>query len=124
MSGAKDRRGKEPDRSSTPEDAALSRRLHDLDKRLEVSRVAREEVGGPGSERPPGVAMAMRLGADFVAGVVVGGALGWGFDRLFGTSPWGLIVLGFVAGTLSVMRSAGLIARKPEIDDPISRRFE
>ena len=71
--------------------------------------------------------MAMRLGADFVAGVVVGGALGWGFDRLFGTSPWGLIVfllLGFIAGTLSVMRSAGLIARKPGIDDPISRRFE
>ena len=35
-----------------------------------------------------------------------------GVRRLFGTSPWGLIVfllLGFAAGVLSVLRSAGLI---------------
>ena len=43
-------------------------------------------------------------------------ALGWGFDRLFGTSPWGLVVfllLGFAAGLLSVMRSAGLLPSGP-----------
>lgn len=60
--------------------------------------------------------MAIRLGADFVAGILVGAALGWGIDRLFGTSPWGLIVfllLGFGAGILSVLRSAGLAAPGP-----------
>jgi ATP synthase protein I len=60
--------------------------------------------------------LALRLGADFVAGVVVGAALGWGIDRLFGTSPWGLIVfllLGFAAGVLSVMRTAGMVKPGP-----------
>src|ERR1700731_3229624 len=36
---------------------------------------------------------------------------GWGFDRLLSTSPFGLIVfflLGFAAGVLNVIRSAGV----------------
>ena len=60
--------------------------------------------------------------------VVVGAALGWGFDALLGTSPWGLIVfllMGFAAGILSLMRTAGLIAKRPGLDDdPASRRFD
>ncbi len=53
--------------------------------------------------------LAMRLGSDFFAGIVVGGLLGWGIDRIFGTSPWGLIIclgLGFVTGTRLAIRSA------------------
>jgi ATP synthase protein I len=45
--------------------------------------------------------------------VLVGAGLGWLIDRLLGISPWGLIVfllLGFAAGVLNVMRSAGLSA--------------
>jgi ATP synthase protein I len=41
----------------------------------------------------------------------VGAALGWGFDQLFDTSPWGLIVLflfGFAAGLRNVLKSTGL----------------
>jgi len=36
-------------------------------------------------------------------------------DRLAGTSPWGLIIfllLGFCAGVLNVLRSAGLVAEQ------------
>jgi ATP synthase protein I len=54
----------------------------------------------------------LRLSAEFVAGVLVGAGLGWLVDRLAGTSPWGLIVLllfGFAAGVLNVMRSAGVV---------------
>jgi ATP synthase protein I len=46
-----------------------------------------------------------------VAGVVVGAVIGWGFDRLLSTSPWGLIVfflLGFAAGVVNLMRAAGV----------------
>ena len=72
--------------------------------------------------------MALRLGADFVAGVVVGAAIGWGIDALAGTSPWGLavfLILGFAAGVLSVMRSAGLVAKRPGLDDdPVIRRMD
>ena len=70
--------------------------------------------------------MALRLGADFVAGVVVGVALGWGVDRLFGTRPWGLVVfvlLGFAAGLLTVLRSAGLVKPGPAGGDDVGRRL-
>ena len=43
----------------------------------------------------------------------MGVGLGWIIDRLAGTSPWGLIVfllLGFGAGVLNVLRSAGVVA--------------
>jgi ATP synthase protein I len=45
-----------------------------------------------------------------IAGVVVGAGIGWGVDRLLSTSPFGFIVfvlLGFVAGVVNVVRSAG-----------------
>jgi ATP synthase protein I len=101
-----------PDPSPDAEDAKLSERLRDLDRRIGERRIDFGDDEPEEKPRSPGVAMALRLGADFVAGVVVGGALGWGFDRLFDTSPWGLVVLlllGFAAGLLSVLRSAGLV---------------
>ena len=47
------------------------------------------------------MARGFRLSSELIAGVVVGAVIGWGFDRLLSTSPFGLIVfflLGFVAG--------------------------
>ncbi len=56
------------------------------------------------------MAVGLRLSSELVAGVLVGAVLGWGFDRLLATSPWGLIVfllLGFAAGVINVVRSSG-----------------
>jgi ATP synthase protein I len=56
------------------------------------------------------MALGFRLSSELIAGVVVGGLLGWAFDHLLSTSPWGLIVfvlLGFIAGVVNVVRSAG-----------------
>ena len=99
-------------------DRELSERLRELDRELDQRRAAREKVTRAASAPTSmqGFGLALRLGADFVAGVVVGAALGWGFDRLFDTSPWGLIVflfLGFAAGILSLLRTAGLIKGGP-----------
>jgi len=61
--------------------------------------------------------MGFRLSSELVAGVLVGGGIGWALDRWLGISPWGLIVfllLGFTAGVLNVMRSAGVIAKQSE----------
>ncbi len=61
------------------------------------------------------MAMGLRLSSELVAGVLVGAGLGWGFDRLLSTSPWGLIVfllLGFTAGVINVMRTAGVMAKQ------------
>jgi ATP synthase protein I len=118
----------EPDPSSSAEDAELSNRLRKLGKRLDKQRAEREFETDTPAEGRPGFGTALRLGADFVAGVVVGAAIGWGFDALLGSSPWGLIVfllLGFVAGILSVLRTAGLVAKREGLDDdPASRRFD
>ena len=117
-----------PDRARRAEDAALTERLRELDRRLVEKRPeGGDDLDAEAAPRP-GFAMALRLSADFVAGVVVGAGFGWGFDFLLGTSPWGLIVfllLGFAAGVLNVLRSAGMVAKRPGIDDdPVSRRFE
>ena len=117
-----------PGHARDADDAALSARLRDLDRRIVEKRPERErEVAAEAAPRP-GFGTALRLSADFVAGVVVGAGFGWGFDKLLGTSPWGLIVfllLGFAAGVLNVLRSAGMVAKRPGIDDdPVSRRFD
>ncbi len=54
-----------------------------------------------------------------VAGVLVGAGLGLLLDRWLGTSPWGLLVLlllGFAAGVLNVMRAAGLTLNGGQTD--------
>ena len=55
------------------------------------------------------------MSSEFVAGVLVGAAIGWAIDYFAGTSPWGMIIfllLGFCAGILNVLRSAGLVAEQ------------
>jgi ATP synthase protein I len=118
-------RNDKPDRSAA-EEAELARRLKALDQQLEQERGVeqRSEAAGGASGSFPAAAGAFRLATDFLAGVALGVALGWGFDRLFGTSPWGLLVwslLGFVAGTLNVMRSAGLVKPGPLGQGPDDR---
>jgi len=57
------------------------------------------------------MALGFRLSSELIAGVGVGALLGWAFDRFLSTSPFGLIVfvlLGFTAGVLNVIRSAGV----------------
>jgi ATP synthase protein I len=111
------------DKSSSDE-AALSARLGSLDHRLSEIRDSRKiETDQSGSEqdvaqaKASAMAIGLRLSSELVAGVLVGAALGWGFDRLLSTSPWGLIVfllLGFTAGVINVMRSAGVMAKQSE----------
>ena len=107
---------------SSSDEAALSARLGSLDQRLSEIRDSRK-VGTdqPGTEsgdtaaRASAMALGFRLSSELIAGVVVGAAIGWGFDRLLSTSPFGFIVfvlLGFVAGVVNVVRSAGVAQGK------------
>ena len=109
-------------RDKSPDEAALSARLGSLDQRLSEVRDSRKiETDSSGNEqaqaRASAMAMGLRLSSELVAGVLVGAGLGWGFDRLLSTSPWGLIVfllLGFIAGVMNVMRTAGVMAKQHE----------
>ena len=103
------------DKQQTNE-AALSARLQRLNEGLGQVRNTGHPSDSSGAQRAAtasGYAKGFRLSSELVAGVVVGAGIGWLLDRLLGVSPWGLIVfllLGFAAGVLNVMRSAGLIA--------------
>ena len=109
---------------SSSDEAALSARLGSLEHRLSEIRgdrkVGTDQSGNEqdtAQARASAMAMGFRLSSELVAGVLVGAALGWGFDRLLSTSPWGLIVfllLGFTAGVINVMRAAGAMAKQSE----------
>jgi ATP synthase protein I len=99
------------------DEAALSARLQRLGEGLGHARErAGQPADSPGDDRATaasGYARGFRLSSELVAGVVVGAGLGWLIDHVLGISPWGLIVfllLGFAAGVLNVMRSAGVAA--------------
>lgn len=98
--------------SSTP-DPVLSERLQRLNAALDKAR-PRDQSQPAGSRdstsTSSAMALAFRLGAEFVSGVLVGALLGWGVDKVLGIAPWGIIVLtliGFGAGVLNMMRAAG-----------------
>jgi ATP synthase protein I len=99
-------------RGSGP-DEGLERRKRDLEAALAKRRPETHPEPGSKSAGMTGFGNALRLSSEFIAGIAVGAGIGWFFDRYLGTSPFGLIVfllLGFVAGVLNVLRSAGLVA--------------
>jgi ATP synthase protein I len=97
-----------------PSQDDLDRRRAELDARLRAAR----PPSGPATE-PPGdngrgaaLGQAMRVSTEFLAGLAVGAALGYGADRLLGTSPWCFIfffLLGFAASVLNAFRAAGFV---------------
>jgi ATP synthase protein I len=105
-------------RARDADDAALDARLRRLGDRLGALKPKPrepEEESASLAENPSNLARALRLSSEFVAGIILGGFIGWLIDWLTGWSPWGMIIflmIGFAAGTLNAMRSAGLIANQ------------
>ena len=115
------------DKAHTDE-AALSARLQRLGEGLSTAREREapppEDAGGDRATTASGYARGFRLSSELVGGVLVGAGVGWLIDRLLGISPWGFIVfllLGFVAGVLNVMRSAGVVPGPTLGDGPPPR---
>jgi ATP synthase protein I len=91
----------------TGDEARLAARLEALGDKLESHRAEIEPPGpntGPASAAGQG--LAVRLTAEFVAGILVGGAIGWFLDGWLGTSPWGLIVFPSAARSRRAQRVA------------------
>src|SRR5438477_7192843 len=61
-----------------------ARRLADLEGRLRKARGNREVH--PEDSSPSKLGLAFRLVTELLAGVIVGGGIGWALDRVFGTS--------------------------------------
>ena len=105
-------------------------RLAKLRESLAKSRATREsERPRPPASAPQtsrgdsGASLAMRAGSEFVSAIVVGAAMGWGLDRLLGTSPLLLVVfffIGVAAGVLNVIRLTSPKGLGPERDSRLS----
>ncbi len=109
-----------PDQPPDPSnDEDLSKRLERLRSNLDgpegmVAEAQRDEqLRAERAHSKAGIAQAFRLSSEFIAGVVVGGGIGYAIDKYFETSPWGLIIfllLGFAAAVLNVLRASGMVA--------------
>jgi ATP synthase protein I len=107
MAGANNQSGR---RDGGRDGGDSRRRLDALGDKLDVAQSRRQQAA-PDARPSQGGALgqALRLGVELVAGVAVGGAIGWGLDRLFGTAPLFMVLflgLGATAGILNVVRTA------------------
>jgi ATP synthase protein I len=97
--------------SSDPKFGDIHSRLKDLDARIAAEKSEQRAAEQPSTkyQGASDYSKGYKLASEFVAGVLVGGVLGFGLDKLFGTLPLFLIVfllLGFGAGILNMSRSA------------------
>ena len=117
--------------AKTPEDEEreMRARLDMLKGKLEHRAAERREraaaAASPsgGGFGGPGVTLGLQAGGEFVAAILLGGAIGWGFDWLLGTKPWLLIVfflLGTVAGVKNVIRVTSPKGRDEVRNSPLS----
>jgi ATP synthase protein I len=117
--------GGDPKRS-VEDEAALSARLRALGQKLdkaEAESKRKADIAEPTSGGMQGMGFALKVASEFASGVLVGAGLGWLIDKWLGTSPWGMILLlmlGFVAGVLNVLRAVGKVAQPEERRKPRS----
>lgn len=100
-------------------------KLDDLDSRLyqarEKSRANREPGASNGKEEMAGYSMAIRIGTEMVAALILGVGFGYFLDYWLETKPWFLIMfffLGAGAGILNVYRAASDLDKAPGYKEP------
>lgn len=105
MAGAENKSGREV---GARDARSIRQRLDALEGELTAARGRKAPPSAPES-RGKAFSQALRLATEMVAGVIVGGLIGWVLDSLFGTAPVLMVVfllLGSAAGILNVVRTA------------------
>ncbi len=111
MSDPADSRGPGQRQMSPEEKAAFEGRISDLGKKLgkvKAQRATDAQADLDAQMRGRGMAYGMRMAAELVSAVIVGGLIGYALDWWLGTKPWLFLlffVLGFAAGVLNVVRA-------------------
>ncbi len=121
--------GHGPRGEMTPEQQdAFKKRSEALGKRLgEARHRDAPEKGGASSDKGAAMGRAMRVSAELIGGIVVGGAIGWFLDKWLGLDkPWFFILfflLGAAAGILNVVRMS-MRERTPPLPSVTDERDE
>ena len=106
MAGAVEKPGRG---HSDRETEAIKRRLHDLEGKVRDARSRHEPASSAAQDRGSAMGEALKLSTEMIAGVAVGGFIGWALDRWLGTAPILMVVfllLGGAAGIMNVIRTA------------------
>ena len=96
---------KDDKKQSSGKDQSLADRISEFESRKSKLQAKKAKAQMPAE----GMALAGRVATELVAGLVVGGSLGWALDSVFDTSPFWLIVLfflGAIGGMMNVWRLA------------------
>ncbi len=106
MAGAKTPGRRESDRDTD----SIRHRLDDLERRLGGIRAGQAAPEAEAQEgRGNAFGKALRLSTELIAGVAVGGFIGWALDVWLSTKPFlmvAFLILGAAAGILNVVRAA------------------
>lgn len=96
---------------------SLETRRQQLEAKLSAKKLADDDKAADNAGERQGYALAIKLSSEFIAAIFVGAFLGYLFDKYVGTAPWGMIILlmlGFAAAVLNVLRSIGAV-EKPAV---------
>lgn len=114
MAGAENQSGRKPGDRDTDD---IRRRLDALEGKLATAQGRRPQTSDDDQEgRGKAMGQALRLATELVAGVAVGGLIGWALDQLFDTAPFLMVVflaLGAAAGIMNVVRTAKAMQGEP-----------
>ena len=97
------------DALSEAERAALSKRASAIGEKIEMAKQRRGQPKRGDESQGNAMARGLKISAELIGGVVVGGGLGWLLDKGLGTFPWLFILfflLGSAAGILNIVRQA------------------
>ena len=97
------------DAMSAAEREALSKRASAIGDKIESAKQRRVSPKPRDSDQGHAMARGLKVSAELIGGVVVGGGLGWILDKWLGTFPWLFILfflLGSAAGILNIVRQA------------------
>jgi ATP synthase protein I len=97
------------DALSAAEREALSKRASAIGDKIESAKQRRVSPKPRDSDQGNAMARGLKVSAELIGGVVVGGGLGWILDKWLGTFPWLFILfflLGSAAGMLNIVRQA------------------
>lgn len=89
--------------------------LRNLDERLDSLEARRARKPGVMGSDTRAAGDGYRLLGELVGGILGGLGLGWGLDRIAGTTPWGMIgglLIGLVVSVFAVVRQASRMSAK------------
>lgn len=99
-------------------------RLDALDEKLSAGR-QRLQPEEPGRANASMLGLAWRLTIEMLAGIGVGGFIGWWMDKVLGTKPifmLVMLVLGMGAGLMNSVRTVNEMRRKQDAMEAVQRR--